>query len=116
MKPMNIKINFILTAFSPVMFGARGTCHIQLMTVEEARRLVDADTKIMASRVTHERLARNQFPGVSPDVVRFAELKPGVNALHLHYRGPMIGDDGLLPPGGFVQCYLIEAEEYVEAE
>lgn len=111
-----MKINYILTAFSPAMFGEAATAHVKLISIEEARALVSSDTRIMATRVTHERLARNQFPNAGDEVTRYANLKPGTNAIHLQYRGPMIPDDGSLPVGGVVSAYLIEVEEYVLPE
>lgn len=107
-----MKIDYILTAFSPAMFGEKATAHIRIVPLEQARAAVDDRTRIMATRPTHERLARNQFPGVAPDVVRYASLHGGVNALHLHYRGPPIADDGHLPVGGMITCYLVEVEDY----
>lgn len=111
-----MKINYILTAFSPAMFGEAATTHIKLISIEDARKLVTSDTRIMATRVTHERLARNQFPTAGDEVTRYANLKPGINAIHLHYRGPMIPDDGQIPIGGMVSAYLIEVEDYVAPE
>lgn len=111
-----MKINYILTAFSPAMFGEAATAHIKLIPLEEARQLVSSETRIMATRVSHERLARNQFPAANEDLARYANLKPGTNAIHLHYRGPMIADDGTLPVGGVVSAYLIEVEDYVAPE
>lgn len=105
-------INYILTAFSPAMFGERATAHIKAITMEEARALVDRSTKIMATRVTHERLARTQFPAADPDPARYASLRPGTTALHLLYRGPPIPDSGEVPPTGALTPYLIEVEEY----
>lgn len=107
-----MKIHFVLTAFSPAMFGTAATTHLKIIPIEEARELVDEHTKIMATRVTHERLAKGQFPKAGGDTTRYAQMTPGCNAIHLHYRGPMIPDSGELPVGGMVTCYLIETEEY----
>lgn len=111
-----MKINYILTAFSPAMFGEAASAHIKLISIEEARQLISDETRIMATRTTHERLARNQFPSAHDEVTRYANLKPGVNAIHLHYRGPLIPDDGSIPMGGQVSAYLIEVDEYVAPE
>ena len=111
-----MKIHYVLTAFSPAMIGTAATVHIKIIPIEEARKLVDSDTRILASRTTHERLAKSQFPGAGGELTRFAQLSPGTNAIHLHYRGPMIPDDGTLPIGGMVTCYLMEAEEYLTPE
>ncbi|MBH0114377.1 hypothetical protein I5E68_15640 [Novosphingobium sp. YJ-S2-02] len=73
-----------------------------------------ARTKIVATRVTHDRLARNQLPGADPETARYATLRPGVTAIHMHYRGPHVEDDGELPMGGMCTYYLIESEEYHE--
>jgi hypothetical protein len=34
----------------------------------------------------------------------------------MHYRGPQVPDSGEVPLGGMVTFYLIETEEYQEAE
>jgi hypothetical protein len=44
------------------MFGMGATVHIKPITLEEARKLVDAETRVSATRVSHDRLARIQFP------------------------------------------------------
>lgn len=111
-----MKINYVLTTFSPAMFGERATSHIRIITTEEARRLVDHDTKIVATRVSHERLAKSQFPNASEETARYAMLKPGTCAIHLHYRGPQVPDTGEMPAGAMVTFYLIETEEYAEPE
>ena len=107
-----MKINYVLTTFSPAMFGEAATSHIKIIPHEEAKRLIDSDTKIVATRVSHERLAKAQFPGASEEVSRYAMLKPGVCAIHLHYRGPQVPDSGEMPAGAMVTFYLIETEEY----
>lgn len=105
---------YILTNMSPSMFGTGATIHIKLISAEEARSYVDETTQIVATRITHERLARNQLPGCHPETSRFASFKPGTVALNLHYRGAPIGDDGEMPLNGVVSFYLIETEEYQE--
>jgi len=98
------------------MFGEKATAHIRIVTAEEAASLVDENTRIVATRVSHERLARTQFPGASEETARYAMLKPGTNAIHLHYRGPQVPESGEMPIGGMVTHYLIETEEYQEHE
>jgi hypothetical protein len=107
-----MKINYILTTFSPAMFGEKATSHIRIVSPEEASSYVDDSTKIVATRVSHERLARQQFPGAAEEVHRYAMLKPNVNALHIHYRGPQIPESGDMPVGGMVTLYLIEVDNY----
>lgn len=109
-----MKINYILTTFSLAMFGEGATIHTRVITQEEADRLVDEHTKIIATRVSHERLARNQFGGLTNEVARFASMEPGANAIHISYRGPPVAEDGELPFGGSVILYLVETEEYAE--
>jgi hypothetical protein len=111
-----MNIDYILTAFSPAMFGNAATAHIQMLTLEEAKERVDANTLIQATRSTHEMLARNVFPQITRPATRYADLTPGRAVLHLHYRGPPIGTDGVVPAGSVVTPYLIEVEEFQEAE
>lgn len=110
-----MKADYILTTFSPAMFGEGATAHIRILDLDQAQSLVERTTKVVASRVSHDRLAKNQFPDASEGTARYAVLKPGMTAIHLHYRGPQVGDDGSIPIGGMVTCYLIEVEEYQEA-
>lgn len=111
-----MKINYILTTFSPAMFGDAASVHIKLIGEEEARRLVTEDTKIVATRGTHERLARIQFPHASQEFSRYASLRDGVNAIIIHYRGPPLSDSGDLPPSAVVSFYLVEVETYQETK
>jgi hypothetical protein len=111
-----MKINYVLTTFSPAMFGTGATVHIRPIDLAEAQSLVDEDTKISATRVSHDRLARLNFPGAAEETTRYAQLKPGANAVHIHYRGPQVPDSGEIPVGGMVTFYLIEADEYEDAE
>lgn len=108
------KIDYVLTTFSPAMFGEGATVHIRPISLEEARKLTDEHTKISATRVSHERLARKQFPDVSDETARYAQLRAGTNAIHLHYRGPQVPDSGEMPVGSMVTLYLVETEEYAE--
>ena len=109
-------LDYILTTFSPAMFGQGATVHIRPTTLDEARKLVDEGTRISATRVSHDRLARLQFPNAHEETARYAVLKPGTRAIHLHYRGPQVPDSGEVPIGASINFYLIEAEEYQEAE
>jgi len=106
--------HYVLTTFSPAMFGEGATAHIKIISQDDAMSRVDEQTKIVATRVSHDRLARNQLPGTHVDTVRYAQLSPGVCAIHMHYRGPNVGDDGRMPIGGMTTFYLIEVEEYQE--
>ncbi len=107
--------DYVLTSFSPAMFGEGATAHIRIVTEAEARDLVDKSTRIVATRVSHDRLARNCFPQAAAEVSRYAMLQPGTTALHLHYRGPQVPETGQLPLGGMVTFYLVEVEEYQDA-
>lgn len=109
-----MNINYVLTAFSPAMFGQRATTHISIISLEEAKSLVNENTRLMATRITHEKLGRGVFPNLSPEPTRYADLRPGVNAIHLHYRGPPLDQSGELPPGSVVTPYLIEVQEFQE--
>src|ERR1700712_3317235 len=111
-----MKIDYVLTAFSLTMFGNGATAHIKVLAMEEARSLVGKDTKILAPRVSHERFAKRQIPEAAGGFTRYAELSPGVNAIHLHYRGPQLPEDGQLPSGAAVTAYLIEVEDYHEPD
>lgn len=100
------------TGFSPAMLVEGATAHIRVIELHEALALVDENTKISASRISHEQLAHHTFPGASSTVARYAMLKPGTNALLLHCRGPPVPESDEFPAGGTVTSYLIEAEEY----
>jgi len=106
--------NYVLTTFSPAMFGEGATAHIKIISKEDAQSRVGDTTKIVATRVSHDRLARDQLSGANSETARYATLNPGVCAIHMHYRGPNVGDDGRLPLGGMVTFYLIEVDEYQE--
>jgi hypothetical protein len=110
------RVDYILTTFSPAMFGTGATVHIKPMTLDEARKLVNAETRVSATRVSHDRLARMQFPDAHPETARYAQLKLGTTAIHMHYRGPQVPDSGEMPLGSSVNFYLIEAEDYQNSE
>ena len=111
-----MQADYVLTTFSPAMFGTGATAHIRIIEAGEAQKLVGEETKIVATRVSHDRLARKQVPGTAAETARYAQLTPGTLAIHLHYRGPQIGDDGNLPLGGMVTFYLIEVEDYQQPD
>jgi predicted ATP-binding protein involved in virulence len=107
-----MNIRFILTTFSPAMFGRAATAHIKVIEESEAKELVTERSRILATRAAHERLARNLFPNASDNLVRYVEMKPGESAIVLQYKGPALSLDGHVPEGGTVVYYLIETEEY----
>lgn len=98
------------------MFGEEASAHTRIIPTEEAQALVSETTRVVATRLSHDRLARGQFLNVSKETARYAMLKPGTNAIHLHYRGPQLEDSGEVPLGGVVNLYLIEVDEYQEPE
>lgn len=106
--------DYVITTFSPAMFGQGATAHIKMISQDDARKLIGPKTQIIATRVTHDRLARQQLPGANPETGRYANLKDGISAISLHYRGPNIPDDGTMPLGGQCTFYLIEVEDYHE--
>ena len=106
--------DYVLTTFSPAMFGEGATAHIKIVDASEAQAMISKDTKVVATRVSHDRLARTQLPGAAEETARYAMLKAGITAIHLHYRGPQVGDDGRLPAGAMITYYLIEVDEYQE--
>lgn len=109
-------VDYILTTFSPAMFGEKASAHIRIISKDEAGGLVGPSTRVVATRVSHERLAKNQFPHAASETARYAMLKPGTNAIHMHYRGPQVADTGELPVGGMVTFYLVETDDYQDAE
>ena len=98
------------------MFGEKASAYVRIVRAGEAQQLVGAATKVVATRISHEKLARNQFPHANLETARYAMLKPGTSAVHLQYRGPQVPDSGDMPIGGMVTFYLIEVEEYQELE
>jgi hypothetical protein len=106
--------SYILTTFSPAMFGEKATIHIKAVERAEAEKHIDRTTRTVATRVSHERLAKTQFPGSSDELARYANFKPNTCAILLSYRGPPVPDTGEVPTGGSVMFYLIEVEEYQE--
>lgn len=108
-------IDYVLTTFSPAMFGERARANIRIISKEEATDLVGPETRIVATRVSHDQLARQLFPAAGQSA-RYAMLKPGVQAVQVHYRGPQVPDSGELPTGGMVTFYLVEVDEYQEGD
>lgn len=111
-------MNYILTTYSATMFGPRASIHQREISLEEAKARLTDDTKIVATRQSHEMLARRLF-GDLP-TTRFADLTPPPtedrSAILIHYRGAPVGDDGVPPEEGTITLYLIEAETYLEPE
>ena len=98
------------------MFGEAASAHISFVSSEAASDLVDNNTKIVANRVSRERLARAMLPGASAKISRYATRRRGVNAIQLHFRGLRVPGDGQMPTGGMVTYYLTEADECQQAE
>ncbi len=108
-------VNYVLTTFSPTMFGDRASIHQMTMPIEDALALIDhSTTQIVATRASHENLAKNLFGDLR--TTRFADMAPDKSAIFIHYRGAPIADDGVIREGGVVTLYLIESEEYQEYE
>jgi hypothetical protein len=70
-------VDYVLTTFSPAMFGEKASAHIRIVPNEEARALIGKETRVVATRTSHERLAKSQFTGISEETARYAMLKPG---------------------------------------
>jgi hypothetical protein len=82
------------------MFGKNASAHIRIVSKEEAETLVGPSTRVVATRVSHERLAKSQFPDAANETARYAMLQRGTDAIHMHYGGPQVADTGELPVGG----------------
>lgn len=108
-----MNIDYILTAFSPAMFGEGATTHIQLIPLDEAQSLVDDRTIVMATKNSRLNLAKTVFPQAT-QMTRYVSLSPGEAAIIIHYRGPPLPNDGHLPAGAVISAYLIEVEELQE--
>lgn len=107
-------VDYVLTTFSPTMFGVKASIHMKIVTKTEAQKLVNEGTAIVSTRISHENMANNLFPCENKS--RFADMRPGRSAILLHYRGPPVDDDGAIPDGGEVTYYLVESEDYAEEE
>jgi hypothetical protein len=81
---MNMKhADYILTTFSPAMFGEKASAHFKLISREDAAKMVGPNTEVIATRVSHDRLARKQLPGAREETGRYARLRerwPGKTA------------------------------------
>ncbi len=108
-------VNYILTTYSATMFGDRASIHQMVVSAEVAKGLIGPATQIVATRASHENLAKLVF-GQDMRVTRFADMVPEKSAILVHYRGAPIGDDGVPPEGSTVTFYLVESEEYQEPE
>jgi hypothetical protein len=107
-------VAYVLTTFSPTMFGDRASVHLQTVPQDVATTLVNDQTQIVATRPSHENLARDVFGDLR--TTRYADMVPEKSAILIHYRGAPISDNGQVPDGGTVTYYLIESEEYLELE
>ncbi len=104
---------YILTTTSFTMFGERATAHIKQVTKTEAEACVTPETTIIASRESHENMARNLFGYLG--VERYADLSAdGAVAVVIIYRGPPVPDTGDIPAGANITYYLVEVEEYYD--
>lgn len=104
--------NYILTTFSLTMFGDKATSHIRKVEESEARKWIDDNTQVVATRMSHDNMAQNLFG--KRRTVRYADLGPDKSAIGIIYRGPPVPDDGTLPKDGQISYYLIEVEEYYD--
>jgi len=105
---------YILTTFSPTMFGEKASIYMRQVSKDEAKSKISDETRIIATRESHENMARNLFG--DRDTARYADMGPDKSAILIHYRGPPVGDDGHTPKGGTLTFYLIETEPYEEPE
>ena len=110
---MSRKADYILTTFSPTMFGGRASIHLETLDTDDAKNFVGEDTAIVATRPSHENMAKNLF-GVDQPVTRFADCRPGRTALVIHYRGSQVPDDGTIPADGVVTIFLVDVEDFIE--
>lgn len=106
------RVDYILTTFSPTMFGESASIYLKTIDKDDAKGRIGVDTQIVATRESHENMARNLFG--DHRTVRHADLAPGRSAVIIHYRGPPVGDDGHTPKGATLTYYLVEVEEYEE--
>lgn len=109
-----LPVTFVLTAFSITMFGSKASIHMEEVSLETAKCLLGPATQIVATRPSHENMAKQLFGDMR--VTRFADMTEGTTALVLHYRGAPIDDTGTVPEGGVVTVYLVEADSYQELE
>lgn len=112
---MNIDaVDYVLTVYSPGMLGESATTHCKSIPLAAAKSLITNQTKVLATKPFHEQMARKNFP-FSGETIRNVNLLPGSTAVHVLYKGPPLGPDGEIPEGGFLRAYLLEVDEYQEA-
>jgi hypothetical protein len=109
-----MKVDYILTTFSPTMVGEGASVYMKTVSKEDAKELIDETTQIVSKRESHENMARNLFGDRRN--INFADLGPGKSAILIHYRGAPVPENGHTPKGGIVTLYLIEVEEYESSE
>lgn len=109
-----LNIDYVLTTYSPTMFGESASIHQKTITVDEAKAIMGENTQIVATRPSHENLAKRMFGDLR--TTRYADMSPEKTAVFIHYRGAPIDDDGIPPEGSTVTLYLIESETYLEPE
>jgi hypothetical protein len=107
-----MKANYILTTFSPTMFGNAISLYMKTITEDEAKSHVDDSTQIVASRESHSNMAARLFG--QRNSIRHADLGPDRSAILIHYRGKPVCDSGIIPPDAVITYYLLETEEYTE--
>ena len=111
---MTPPVDYILTTFSPTMFGSAASVYIREVEADVAKKAMNGETPVVANRDSHRNMAANLF-GNRPNV-RYADMQPGKSAIIIHYRGPAVPDDGTIPDEGSVSFYHIESEEYLDPE
>lgn len=109
-----LPVDYVLTTYSVTMFGPKASIHQQEVTIETAKCLLGVGTQIVATRASHENMAKHLFGDLK--TTRFADMAPDKSAIVIHYRGAPIDDTGVVPDGSTVTLYLVESEEYQEAE
>ena len=107
------KADYILTTFSPTMFGGRASVHLETLDTDSAASFVGPDTAIVATRPSHENMAKNLF-GAGQPVTRFADCRPGRTALVIHYRGSQVPEDGTIPADGNITVFRVDVEDFIE--
>jgi len=107
-------VNYVLTTYSATMFGTAASIHQKEVTLDEAKALIGPSTTLIATRKSHENMAKRVFGDLA--VERFADMHPEKSAILLHYRGVPLSDEGTVPADATVTLYLIESEEYLDEE
>lgn len=62
-----MRVTYILTRFSPAMFGEGATAHIKFIDARTPMSLIDRNSQIVTTRVSDDQLARNQLPGTADE-------------------------------------------------